>query len=68
MSALTPSPPCIEFLRAWEGPPSLVPRHDPVSGKWDHGYGILCAPDFPAVTLQWCEDELRRHAAKAGLL
>ena len=45
------SPDLIEFLRAWEGPPSFEPRNDPVShGTCDIGYGHVCDPDHPPIT------------------
>lgn len=56
---MKPSPQLIEFLRHWEGPPSLKPRADPCApGVHDIGYGHVCAADHPEVTLDWCKQTL----------
>ena len=48
---MKPSHALIDFLKAWEGPPHLEPRDDPVShGTCDIGYGHVCEPDHPPIT------------------
>lgn len=58
---MTPSPQVTEFLKGWEGPPTLVPVEDPcVPGVWNISYGVVCAKDHPALAnLQAADDLLR---------
>jgi lysozyme len=62
---MTPSPELLEFLRAWEGPPSLRPRQDPVApGVWDIGYGHVCGPNEPTITPQRADEMLAEDIEK----
>lgn len=41
------NPNLVEFLKGWEGPPSLEPRWDRVGAVWDIGYGHVLVPGEP---------------------
>lgn len=61
------SEPLLDFLKAWEGPPSLEVRRDPVATSLDRevfdiGYGHVCPPDHPPITLEQAEQMLRDDA------
>lgn len=54
----------LDFLKGWEGPPSLTVRRDPVASTaerevFDIGYGHVCEPDHPPITLAQAEEMLR---------
>lgn len=53
----------LEFLKAWEGPPSLAVRKDPVASVpgrevYDIGYGHVCERDHPPITTAQAEEML----------
>ena len=53
-----------DFLKAWEGPPSLRVRRDTVASTadrdvFDIGYGHVCGPDHPPITVERAEEMLR---------